>query len=286
MRTSGLPFPRHAYVPVAAHRPSVLGACRRFAHAALRAAGHTPAQCSLALSRLHLFPARGPNVSDWAQHRAAARDTDCGPTLAGTVPQHQAVDAARRLDAEWLPFHWDARLPEDGARLALGLLQGFERWHPFGPATGRAAAAQAQGLVQEVQQRAIPLDPLLHVFPRPEPGQTLVPLDRDGKRRVRTDTLLYQTRLAANYAAQPKYYRAEPHTDPGELLREHQRLTHKLVPRRWQPRAPPQMHQLASPTTTTRGSASGTRGRACAAPETTPTSVRWWPARSTRAGPS
>ena len=263
-----LQLPKHTWIPIRAHCKGMLTEARRFCRRSLQAAVPDPALRAYVAHRLHLYLAPGPNVSQEADHRRVAMDTDCTPWLRDPARQ-LAGPVAARADAEWLPQHWDARRPEHVQSLAAEVARGLADAVHGDRGVLRALDRELPSFVTGLRQHRMPqdADPRPRLPELPE-GQVLVPLDRDRKMRVRMSTQAYQDRLAVNYLRQPQHYRPCPEASLEDGLQLHRQLMATLVPRHWTPRAPLDYGQLAHPYHTYKGKclAKERPGLACAKP--------------------
>eukprot|EP00969_Alexandrium_andersonii_P095016 4196877-Alexandrium_andersonii.AAC.1 len=87
-----------------------------------------------------------------------------------------------------MPHHWDARLPEDsaaGAKLLADAVAALDPSDASLRAVARRVAAHGTAALQHAALARV-WDPSA-LSPAPAEGHVLVPLDRDGKRRVCVD---------------------------------------------------------------------------------------------------
>ena len=254
LASSRLALPRHTWVGVPAHSPSTLAAARGYAANLLHQTFGQPALCRLVASRLHFHRAAGPNVSTRAGHRQAAASADAGAWREEDKRSAHYTAALQRLDSQWLPHHWDARVPEDPASTADAVARQLEKVWPGHLPWLRGLARSAAELADRLRPHLLdPAHDPSDLFPAVPPGSVLVPLDRDRHRRVLTSVWGYQQRLLQNYCADPAHY--EPRWDASldDLLREHEALRARFVPARWAPPGSVQLSQLPHPYTTAKG---------------------------------
>ena len=224
---------RRCHVVIPSNCPRAVRTVRRWIAQAARSTigdGHVR---HVLLARIHLHIGRGPNVADSSNHRASARHFSLGGY---TSLQHLEAAAAGE-DLERLPQHWDAHRCESPADLAWTVLSRVLESRACDPACRAKLCDTVEDLVCQLgcSPKFRPIAST-DVFPVPAANETLVPIDRDIKRRVLVATQGYHDRMVRNFLYDPSTYRVRADWTIGDVLLFHERCLVEHVPFRFRQR--------------------------------------------------
>jgi len=209
------------------------------------------------LQRLHFVQLRGPNVSDRARHRAAARDADLHMSSSwGDIQQAQSG-----TDIVVLDQHWHAYEVEDSEIIAEHILSEFTKSicvpEDFYRALEFVLPVYHRNLLGN---KDFCEKPGLDAFRKTDATEVLVPLDRDLRRMVLMQCTAYRNRVITNFAVDAQNYYVDENKNFNSVLQWHEQKLLDLVPVRFRQKGPVQQSQIPHPFLLVKGKCVSTGG--------------------------